>query len=178
MLNDRQQNDVPFFDFDTGSSMNDSGSYDMNWNSQKPSLPMKWYKALLVLLPLGALGNIVMGILYMTGLMVKSVGYNGIIYRSTAGVDVFYGLLLFAAAAAAIIAAIKLKDYKSDGPTWVYLVYAVNYGLGILYEILASIALNAVMVNMVSIVMLPAMGAVVIFLNIKYFDRRAHLFVK
>ena len=147
-------------------------------------LGMAWYKFLIYFaLIAGAVINILYGFNYISG-GIYFVETNGDVsaeqvyaYYGTGlqVVDVLYGLFLLAFAVLAFVLRHKLANYKPDAPKFVKIFYSISAGAPLLYSIIValitgqSLAVNAI----ISLIV----GLIFLFANVKYFNKRAHLFV-
>ncbi len=147
-------------------------------------LGMAWYKFLIYFaLIAGAIINILYGFNYISG-GIYFVETNGEVSAEQvyafygAGlqvVDILYGVFLLAFAILAFVLRHKLAHYEPDAPKFVKIFYSISAGAPFLYSIIVSVitgqslAINAIVTLIV--------GLVFLFANVKYFNKRAHLFV-
>ncbi len=170
-------------DLFSGTTLNTSNTFDVS--AIPNTMPMKWYKFLIYFaLIAGAILNFGNGILMLTG-GIYSVQTGGqatadLVYSmygmSLKTVDMFYGIVLLAAAVLAIMARNKLVNYKNDGPKFLYLVYGISMGIVLIYNILVGMITGMGAINATTITQLVTQG-VLIYANIVYFNKRLHLFV-
>ena len=147
-------------------------------------LGMAWYKFLIYFaLIAGAIINLIYSFNYISG-GIYFVETNGEVsaeqvyaYYGTGlqVVDVFYGLFLIAFAILAFVLRHKLANYESDSLKFVKIFYSLSAGVPFLYAILvAAITGQSLAVQAVTSAIV---GLIFLLLNIKYFNKRAHLFV-
>ena len=161
-------------------SMNTTNTFDVS--SVQNVLPMKWYKFLIYFaLIAGAIVNFATGITMVTGSVyeVQSGVSADTVYSMYDGlktIDVIYGLALFAVAILGFVTRSKLANYKADGPKFVYMVYGISAVVVLLYNIFVG-AVTGLNVFNASVVTSFIVQLVMIWANMKYFGKRAHLFV-
>lgn len=147
-------------------------------------LGMAWYKFLIYFaLIAGAIINLIYSLNYISG-GIYFVETNGEVsaeqvyaYYGTGlqVVDVFYGLFLIAFAILAFVVRHKLANYEPDSLKFVKIFYSLSAGAPFLYAILvAAITGQSLAVQAVTSAIV---GLIFLLLNIKYFNKRAHLFV-
>lgn len=147
-------------------------------------LGMAWYKFLIYFaLIAGAVINILYGFNYISG-GIYFVETNGDVsaeqvyaYYGTGlqVIDVLYGLFLLAFAVLAFVLRHKLANYKPDAPKFVKIFYSISAGVPLLYSIIvALITGQSIAVNAITSLIV---GLIFLFANVKYFNKRAHLFV-
>ena len=90
-------------------------------------------------------------------------------------VDILYGLFLIGFGVFTLIVRGKLANYAPDAPKCVYILYSLVAGVPFVYSILVA-AITSQSITLKT-VLPPIIGLVVLFLHIKYFKKRAHLFV-
>lgn len=90
-------------------------------------------------------------------------------------VVVLYGLFLIAFAVFAFVLHRKLVEYKPDAPKFVKIFYSLNAGVPFLYIIIAALITGA-SITVEAIISL-IVDLFLLFANVKYFNKRAHLFV-
>lgn len=124
----------------SGNSATHRGKGDIsnyeNKESEKSAYPMKWYKALLVILWLGIIGNIISGILNFTGTVYQ--GFADEVYHalpSLRSLDVFSGIFSFGMAIFTFIVWLRLKNYKTHTPGLLTFMYALNTVYLIVYSV-------------------------------------------
>lgn len=154
-------------------------------NKNEPhKIGMRWYNFLIYFtLIVGAVINIIYGFSYISG-GIYFVESNGDVSAEQvyayygAGlqvVDVLYGLYLLAFAVSALVLRQKLVNYTTDAPKFVKIFYSIYAGVPFLYSITyaliteQNISTNTIILLIVSLI--------VLFANIRYFNKRAHLFV-
>lgn len=150
--------------------------------------PMKWYKLLIYFsLFLGALNNLINGLIYMTG-GIYFVQSNGefsadMIYGFYGGglkaLDVTYGILLIAFAGFGIYTRSRLAKYKSNGPMCICILFVAGAGLTLLYNIafLAVTGLDFSEVFNAQTFTTIAVSVGMVLGNYFYFEKRKDLFV-
>jgi len=153
-------------------------------NTNGQPLGMAWYKFLIYFsLIAGAIINLIYSFNYISG-GIYFVETNGEVsaeqvyaYYGTGlqVVDVFYGFFLIAFAILAFVVRHKLANYEPDSLKFVKIFYSLSAGVPFLYAILvAAITGQSLAVQAVTSAIV---GLVFLLLNIKYFNKRAHLFV-
>lgn len=164
----------------TFSSTNKSNTFDVSVTQNV--MPMKWYKFLIYFaLIAGAIVNFATGITMVTGSVYEvqsGVSADAVysMYDGLKTIDVIYGLALFAVAILGFVTRSKLANYKADGPKFVYMVYGISAIVVLLYNILVG-AVTGLNVFNASVVTSFIVQLVMIWANMKYFGKRAHLFV-
>lgn len=147
-------------------------------------LGMAWYKFLIYFaLIAGAVINILYGFNYISG-GIYFVETNGGVSAEQVyayygaglqAVDVLYGLFLLAFAVMAFVLRHKLANYEPDAPKFVKIFYLISAGAPLLYSIIvALITGQSLAVNTITSLIV---GLIFLFANVKYFNKRAHLFV-
>lgn len=148
------------------------------------TLGMGWYKFLRYFgLFASAVISVLYGINYLMG-SIYIVETNGEVtseqvyaYYGDAlqVIDVAYGLFLIGFAVLAIVFRRKLAKYKPDAPKFVKIFYSISAGVPFLYAIIVTVITSQpIVVNaFVSLIV----GIIILLLNIKYFNKRAHFFV-
>ena len=153
-------------------------------NMNNNSLGMAWYKFLIYFaLFAGAIMNLVNGFGYLTG-SIYIVETNGQItaeevynyYGYPAMVtDIMYGLFLVILAVFAFVLRSKLANYRPDAPKMLYIFYSLVAVVPLVYSIVvAAITLQPLASSSFSSLL---GGLLILFLNVKYFKKREHLFV-
>lgn len=151
---------------------------------KRPSLGMAWYKFLIYFgLIASAILNIIYGLNYISG-GIYFVQTNGEVsaqqvyhyYGSSLQfVDSLYGFFLIIFAILAFVVRHKLAKYKPDSLIFVKIFYSIAAGVPFLYAILVSVVTGQALAaqSITSVIV----GLIILFLNIKYFKKRSHLFV-
>lgn len=155
--------------------------------------PMKWYRFLVCFgVWAAAVLNLVSGFLYLTGGIVDMVGAEkGVTaaeyYKAYVGLermDHFMGYISIAAAVLFLVAGIMLLKLKKLGPTLFVAALALMLGANIAYVIFAgkiitdyAKAHNVEVPSMASSWSSIAVSAVVLILNLIYFNKRKDVFV-
>ena len=145
---------------------------------------MAWYKFLIYFgLIAGAILNLLYGFNYISG-GIYFVETNGEVsaeqvyaYYGTGlkVVDVLCGFFLIAFAILAFVVRHKLANYEPDSLKFVKIFYSLSAGVSFLYAILVSAITGQTLA--VQAVTSAIVGLVFLLLNVKYFNKRAHLFV-
>ncbi len=118
---------------------NGDTSYATNNESEvtiESQYPMKWYKALLVILWIGIIGNVISAITYFSGGIYQ--GFADKIYEmlpSLKGVDAFSGIFSLAMVVFTFIVWRALKNYKKSAPKLLTIMYVLNTIFLIVYTI-------------------------------------------
>ena len=144
--------------------------------------PMKWHKFLVYFaLWLSAVVNVVSAISAFRG------GQYGdqkdLVYAVFGGglkaVDVIYGVLLLALAVLAVLAALKLMKLKAGAPLLLYILYGANVVVSVVYMLLASIVTKLPIGDFFtsSTISSLVVGIVFLTINVRYYTKRASLFV-
>lgn len=149
----------------------------------KTEFSMGWFKFLIYFaLFAGAVVNVMFSINYLTGSIYLAQSNGEIsaavlysIYGSLRAVDVIYGILLLALAGLGVYTRFRLAQYRKDGPKLLYILYGAGAASSVLYCI-AVLAVSGM--NQLSAV-IGSLGtsAVMVIVNIKYFNERKELFV-
>ena len=153
-------------------------------NINGKSLGMAWYKFLIYFsLICGAIFNFIYGLNYITG-TIYLVETNGAVSAEQvydyygAGLlvlNIFYGFFLIAFAILAIVVRNKLATFASDALKFIKIFYSLSAGVPFLYAILGAAITGEVLDDQA--IVSAIIGLVFLLLNIRYFKRRAHLFV-
>lgn len=146
----------------------------------KPVFPMKWYKALLVLMWIGAVLNVLYAVTYFTG-----SSYEGqasqvyAMFPTLKTLDVLAGFCALLLSAFQIVTWHHLKGYKKNGPLFLTIIYAWNIVFGILYSTMGYYVIVGSLDGLASSLNYTRLLAPLVFLicNYTYFKRRAELFV-
>ena len=151
----------------------------------EPPLGMSWYKFLIYFgLFAAAVINIMYGFCYMSGgiyfaqsngdISAELVyGYYGAGLRV---LDVVYGFFLVAFAILAIVVRQKLAHYEPDSLKFIKIYYSLSCGAPFLYAILLF-GITGLSLDVQDVILVLGSGGI-LFWNIKYFEKRAHLFVE
>lgn len=157
-----------------------SNTFDVS--ASQDVLPMKWYKFLIYFaLIAGAIINFATGTTMVTGYVYEiqsGISADAVysMYGGLKAIDIIYGLVLFGVAVLGFITRNKLANYKADGPKFVYMVYGISAAVVLIYNILVG-AVTGLSVMSASVIASFIVQLVMIWANIKYFSKRAHLFV-
>ena len=142
-----------------------------------PAMPMKWYKFLIYFAIIaGGIINIMSGILYITGMiwdMTDADVYS--VFPDLQGIDVFVGILFIAIGIYAFPVRSALAKFKKNGPSMLYILYAVNFIVPLIYNIAVTsvTGIDVVSDGMASICVSIAM----MVCNIGYFNKRRNMFI-
>lgn len=153
-------------------------------NANEKPLGMAWYKFIVYFsLIFGAIINIIYSFNYIFG-GVYFVETNGEasaeqVYAYYGAelqvVDIFYGLYLIAFAIFAFVVRHKLANYEPDSLKYIKIFYSFSVVSNLLYAIIVSVITGE---SLAAQALGSAIGGLIfLFLNIKYFKKRAHLFV-
>lgn len=155
---------------------------DMNRMGEE-KLGMSWYNFLTrFALVAGAVFNFVYSIGYMTG-EIYTIQTNGEITASQVYlhygrivqfIDIVYGIFLIVLGVMAIILRDKLVKYKSDAVKYVIIYYWLVVGIPFIYA--ANIAIITEQDITADAVTAVILGIGLLVFNIKYFNKRKHLF--
>jgi hypothetical protein len=151
--------------------------------SLQPQPKMGWFKFLIYFsLFAAAVLNVVNAIQLLTGSHYGNSDAAKLVYMvfpDMKGIDMITGFCMIAMAAVALIARFRLAGFHKNGPTLLYIVYAGNTIINLIYyfaagsivsfEVLTKASSNVITNAVVSIVM--------IIINVTYFGKRKHLFV-
>ena len=145
---------------------------------------MAWYKFLIYFsLIAGAIINFIYSFGYISG-SIYLVQTNGEFYaeqiyayygKNLQVVDVFYGFFLIAFAILSLVVRHKLANYKPDSLKFVKIFYSISVAVPFLYDF--SVAKIIGQSLSVQTVIYAIFGLIFLLLNIKYFNKRSHLFV-
>ena len=142
---------------------------------------MKWYKFLIYFaLFIGSLLNFLQSFKYLTGSMYLEQGVTAKMVYAYYGeflkvVDIMYGLFLIAISIMGLVLRHKLANYKPGADIFAYIFYSLAFGGSFMYSLLVSDIIS-VPIGAEQIGSLIGYG-VFLALTIRYFNRRAHLFV-
>lgn len=107
-----------------------------NEETVKSTYSMKWYKAILVILWLGIIGNAISGILFFTGSVYQ--GFADKVYDmlpSLKPLDIFSGIFSLSMVIFTFIVWLRLKNYKKHAPRSLTLMNIINTIFLIAYSI-------------------------------------------
>ena len=146
----------------------------------KPVFPMKWYKALLVLMWIGAVLNVLYSVTYFTGSSYE--GNASLVYATyptLKTLDMLAGVSTLLLSALQIVTWYRLKEYKKNGPMLLTVIYAWNIVFGMVYSVTGYYVIVGSLDGIASSLNYAAIFAPLVFLicNHVYFKRRAELFV-
>ena len=144
-------------------------------------MKMGWYKFLInFALWVGAIANLAMGILYLTGYIYiaeevdPAMAYMAFPQLKT--YDVIYGVGCCLLAVLQIVARFRLARYKKNGPALLNASYIIAIALSVLYSFLLGRLFGhtgALVESMTGLIT----SAVILLINIVYFKKRKELFV-
>ncbi len=121
----------------SNSTGTDSTGYSSSYEAEvalESSYPMKWYKALLVILWFGIIGNIISTFTYFSGSTYQ--GFDDELYEmlpSLKSLDTFSGLFCLVMAIFTFIVWLNLKNYKTHAPKLLTVMYVVNTAFNAIY---------------------------------------------
>ena len=148
-----------------------------------PKLGMKWYKFLIYFgLFVSAILNFISSLSYFTGSVYFSASNGAIsaadVYAAFGVlkvIDIAYGVYIVAIAVFALVLRSHLAGYSSKAPKMVTVFYALGAAVPLVYNLLtgAIVGVSVVGDSFVSIII----SLIFLFANMRYFKRRAHLFV-
>lgn len=141
-------------------------------------LGMKWYKFLIYFgLLCGAFFNLMVGIAYITGVVYGDTT-SAIIYSLYGAafriLDISYGIFLIVMAGFVLVVHSKLYGFRPNAPTYLYAYYITCMVSGAIYMIAASKISGIDLTGSIIGYVVPWFA--MLFVNIKYFSKRAHLF--
>lgn len=185
---------TPFSAQPTGTQPPAPGSTPVPYTGQG-ELGMKWFKFLIYFsLFAGAVLNVFSAIGAFTGSQYEgSADYIYAMFGGLKVVDVLYGLVLLAFAAATIYVRQQLAGFKRDSPKLFLTLYVAEAAVSLLYVVVVIVIAISGVAAYVSAYISPfelalqvvplgqviaiVIGAVIyVVLNKIYFDKRAHLF--
>lgn len=155
-----------------------------------PPLPMKWYKFLIyfaliascVLNVVGAIITFTSGrytVGSLTGERAKTLMYAAA--PGLKGADIFYGIAQIVAAGLVFAAWFFLFKKKKNGPTCLYVTYAFNAAISVIWSIWVYAVAKDVLANpestILSGIVTAVISVVMIIVNVIYFNKRKEIFV-
>ena len=157
--------------------------YNNQYITNRKPLGMKWYKYLIYFgLFASAAVNIVYSFTYIFG-GIYSIESDGLISSELVYsyygiglqvVDIIFGLCCLFFGVLAVVLRHKLAKYKPNSLKWVKIYYSFYAGAPFIYAILvAGITGQSIAVDMVTSTI---KSLLLLFLNVKYFKKRAYLF--
>ncbi|MDO4731288.1 MAG: zinc ribbon domain-containing protein [Clostridia bacterium] len=142
-------------------------------------LGMAWYKFLIYFaLVFGAIINIVGGFMTIISIFQGDAYYSWLYDLNPALriIDVLYELFVIAMGVFGLVVRHKLANYDPDAPILVKIFFLINVCVPFLYTIIvAVITQHPIFIAMG--LFSPIYPLIVLLANIKYFNKRAHLFV-
>lgn len=152
----------------------------------RPDYPLKWYYFLIYFsLFAAAVMNALTGFQYLTATVYMSEGLSTAdvelvysMYPALEGIDKTYGLICIGVGVLAIITRMHLAKFKASGPKLLYILYACNCVLPLLYT---CISFSAVPGSNLAEALPPTVASaigpgIMLFANYVYFSRRQALF--
>ena len=148
---------------------------------------MNWYKFLIYFaLFASAVVNGINAIRFFTGLINGSASEAEWLYEffpSWKMLDIIMGLLFIVLAALAVFARFRLAGYYKNGPTCLYLTYALAALCNVVYLVGVAIVISDSMIslgdlNIASTVVNIIVPIVMVVVNMIYFNKRKALFHK
>lgn len=146
---------------------------------------MKWYKFLIyfALFAAGAL-NILNGLLYFSGMLYASQSDGQItadlIYNFYGNglkvLDVCMGIVMVALGIFTFYTRFQLSAYRARGPVCLYILYAANAGITILYGVFLLLVTGLNQLTTPNVISSVVTSIVMVFVNQKYFTNREALF--
>lgn len=174
-----QQNSYGQGSYGTQNSYN-GGYQNMGGNQYQQQTPMKWYKFIIyVQLILGALANVVNGLMCFTGahygidIASYIYDYYGIGLKIA---DILMALASFALAALAIFTRRNLVRFKRNAPTMYFGYVALVAIVSLVYTILTSLITGTFLLDSSTVSSLVS-SAALIALSFNYFKKREYMFV-
>lgn len=154
-------------------------------NEVQSNIPMKWYNFIVrFALVLGSIVNALLGLQYLTGgIYLESDVTPEAIYalygRALQVVDIVYGIVLIAFAAFCIYTRQQLAKYKMNAPKCLMIMYVVLMALPILYSVISCsiVGIDSMIGSVISSLGTAVVIGIVLFCNVKYFNKRKNLFV-
>lgn len=148
--------------------------------AEQQGLGMKWYKFLIYFaLIAGGVVDLIMGLLYLTGIIYAIQGASASMvyhfYPALMPMNVLFGLATLALGALRIFDRILMARFSAKAPKLLYIVLGASIGISAIYQIVSSLILANRGV-LVTALFSAVLSGVVLFLNIRYFGRRSHLF--
>ena len=150
---------------------------------ERCDMPMKWYDFLVrFALVFGAILNVLMSFQYISGgiylendvIPEQVYAFYGYGLKT---LDVCYGIILIAFAAFCIYTRQCLAKYKVNGPSCIIATNILSIFLPFTYNVISGVIASTALTEILS----HSLGSVlatgiILFCNIKYFNRRKHLF--
>jgi hypothetical protein len=158
--------------------------YGQPINTQ-PELPMKWFKFVIyVQLFLSCFSNAVSALSAFTGSQYGTEAQAVYIVIPTLKiVDVIYAIALIGLAVFALIARSNLKNFRVNGPKFYHILLVAQVAVSVIYLVAAnSVISNSIIGNSyspdyTSVISSFITTGIMLLCNIKYFNKRKHLFV-
>ena len=154
-----------------------------NGFGQPYAQPMAWFKFLIYFaLFAGAFGNIISGIVMLSGSHYENSKYVYRAFESLQTLDVIVGILSLVIAGYSIYVRVRLAGFYKNGPSSLATLYSLSVLVNLIYYIGITSILPDYIVRLsdldLSASLSMIVSAVMIFVNKVYFDKRKHLFVR
>ena len=144
-------------------------------------MPMKWHNFLIYFsLWATAVINTIGGLSMLSGLHYQ--GFADSVYRLYDGLralELLIALSSLGIAAFAVVTRFALANRQSKGPKLLTALYAINIALSLLYPLLASVVTGMPLSELTDFSTFTSIISSVVFLfvNMAYYNNRAHIFV-
>lgn len=144
-------------------------------------MPMKWHNFLIYFsLWASAVINTINGLSMLSGLHYR--GWADSVYRLYDGLralDILMAVSSLGIAAFTIVTRFALANRQSKGPKLLTALYAINIALSLLYPLLASVVTGMPFSELTDFSTFTSIISSVVFLfvNMAYYNNRAHIFV-
>lgn len=147
-------------------------------NPQQSKLEMKWYNFLIFFgIWTGALLNFLYGILYYSGIIYYKEGLSPQkvyeVFSNLKNIDQVFGVLFILLSLYQIFTGICLIKYMEIAPFLLYVMYIALGVLSLMYDLFVSAIINELSINIIGL----AITGAFLIANIKYFEKREHLFI-
>ncbi len=158
--------------------------FQQNFGMQAQALPMKWFKFLIYFaLFASAALSLFQGIGYVTGEIYNwfDKGSSDLVYGILGDglktLDVIFGIILIGIAVLAIYTRFRLANFKKNGPFLVCLLYLVNAGVSLLYNIALAATVDGLKLETSSLITSVFVSFAMAYVNYSYFKKREAMFV-
>ena len=164
----------------TSAPVNSAPQFDgsTQYYTPQPVLGLKWANFLgYFALWAGAIGSLVVGIQYITGLIYE--GSADLVYDFFGGlqfVDIVYGICTVLAAVLNVFTALSIIKRKKQAGFLVCLVYIVQAAIAFVYTIVSSIICSS-LAGLPTMIITVIVSIVMIFVNRTYFNNRRDVYV-
>lgn len=154
---------------------------------QQPAHQMNWYKFLIYFaLFASAVVNVINAIRFLTGTINGSASDADFLYAffpSWKTLDIIVGLLFLVLAALAVFTRFRLAGYCKNGPTCLYLTYALSALCNVVYLIGVALVLSGSGISLGDLDIAPTIANIIVpivmvVINVIYFNKRKELFNK